>query len=66
MRIEGLEIPCEMTMTMDKNGIQLHVQSSYLRAMRSLTMGINEAAYYNATHNDIYTGEMEFGDYTCD
>ena len=66
MKFDYLEIPCEMTMTIDKAGFQLNVGSSLMRGMNNLTMGIQEGAYYNATHNQTYKGMMEFGDYSWD
>lgn len=66
MKFDWVKIPCEMTMTMDKDGCQLNVSSSFMKGINSLTMGIQEGAYYNATHSQVYTGEMSFGDYTWD
>lgn len=66
MKFDWVTIPCEMIMTIDKDGFQLNVGSSLMRGMNSLTMGIQGAAYYNATHNQTYTGSMEFGDYSWD
>lgn len=63
MNIAPFTIPCEMTMTMDKDGFQLNVGSSLMNGMNSLTMGIKEGAYYNATHKNVFTGVMEYGDY---
>lgn len=66
MKFDWLEIPCEMVMTIDNDGFQLNVSSNLMKGMNALTMGINEAAYYNATHNQVYSGKMDFGDYTWD
>lgn len=63
MKFDWLELPCEMAMTIDNNGFQLHVSSSVMKAMNAVTMGVTDAAYYNATHNQVYSGKMEFGDY---
>lgn len=64
MKITPFTIPCEMTMTMDKDGFQLNVGSSLMNGMNSLTMGIKEAAYYNATHKNVFTGRMEYGEFS--
>lgn len=66
MKLNWITIPCEMLMTIDKDGLQLNVGSSFMNGMRSLSMGINEAAYYNATHKNVFTGKIEFGDYVWD
>lgn len=64
MKFNYIEIPCEMTLSISKDGFRLHVGSSLMRQANALTMGANASAYYNATHNQTYSGKMEFGDYT--
>lgn len=67
MNFEGITLPCEMVMTISGGNFQLNVKSSFVNSMNALTMGINKAAYYAASHKPkIYTGEMEFGDYSWD
>ena len=64
MMFDRLDLPCEMVMTIGKKGFQLNVTSSVFNAMKAITMGVNEAAYYAATHKDqVFSGRMEFGDY---
>lgn len=66
MKFNYIKIPCEMTLSISEDGFQLHVGSSLMRHANALTMGANASAYYNATHNQTYSGKMEFGDYTWD
>lgn len=64
MKFDWLTLPCEMSMTINEDGFQLNLSSNMLKQMNSITMGANEGAYYNATHgSNVYTGEMEYGDY---
>lgn len=66
MKFDWATIPCEMTMTINNDGIQLNVTSSFMKGLNSLTMGVRQGAYYNATHNQVYKGKMEFGEYSWD